>query len=42
MEYKTEFRITLPEELLKALGIDEDTLFEAYDFVEDERYEQQM
>lgn len=30
MEYKTEFRITLPEELLKALGIDEDTLFEAY------------
>lgn len=30
MEYKTEFRITLPEELLNTLGIDEDTLFEAY------------
>lgn len=30
MEYKTEFRITLPEELLNALGIDEDTLFETY------------
>lgn len=30
MEYKTEFRITLSEELLNTLGIDEDTLFEAY------------
>lgn len=30
MEYKTEFRITLPEELLNTLGIDEDTLFETY------------
>lgn len=30
MEYKTEFRITLPEELLNTIGIDEDTLFEAY------------
>lgn len=30
MEYKTEFRITLPEELLNTLGIDEDALFEAY------------
>lgn len=30
MEYKTEFRITLPEELLNALEINEDTLFEAY------------
>lgn len=30
MEYRAEFTITLPEELLKTLGIDEDTLFEAY------------
>lgn len=30
MEYRAEFAITLPEDLLKALGIDEDTLFEAY------------
>ena len=30
MEYKAEFAITLPEDLLDALGIDEDTLFEAY------------
>ena len=30
MEYRAEFAITLPEDLLNALGIDEDTLFEAY------------
>lgn len=30
MEHKREFRITLPEEWLEALGIDEDTFFEAY------------
>ena len=30
MEYRAEFAITLPEDLLDALGIDEDTLFEAY------------
>ena len=30
MEYKAEFAIILPEDLLNALGIDEDTLFEAY------------
>lgn len=30
MEHKREFKITLPEELLNALGIDEDTLFETY------------
>lgn len=30
MDYKAEFTITLPEELLDALGIDEDTLFEAF------------
>lgn len=30
MEYRAEFAITLPEKLLETLGIDEDTLFEAY------------
>ena len=30
MEYRAEFAITLPDDLLDALGIDEDTLFEAY------------
>lgn len=30
MDYKAEFTITLPDELLDALGIDEDTLFEAF------------
>lgn len=30
MEYKTEFTIALPEELLNVLGIDEDSMFEAY------------
>lgn len=30
MDYRAEFTITLPENLLEALGIDEDTLFEAY------------
>ena len=30
MDYKAEFIITLPDELLDALGIDEDTLFEAF------------
>lgn len=30
MEYRAEFTITLPENLLEALGINEDTLFEAY------------
>lgn len=30
MEYRAEFAITLPEKLLDTLGIDEDTLFEAY------------
>ena len=30
MECRAEFAITLPEDLLDALGIDEDTLFEAY------------
>ena len=30
MEYRAEFAITLPEDLLDALGIDDDTLFEAY------------
>ena len=33
MEYKTEFTILLPEKLTAALDIDEDTLFETYDFV---------
>ena len=30
MDYKAEFTITLPDELLDALGIDEDTIFEAF------------
>ncbi|MBP3445933.1 MAG: hypothetical protein J6K64_01505 [Clostridia bacterium] len=30
MEYKTEFSFPLSEELLKTLGIDEDTAFETY------------
>ena len=30
MDYRAEFAITLPGNLLDALGIDEDTLFEAY------------
>ena len=30
MDYKAEFTITLPDELLVALGIDEDTIFEAF------------
>ena len=30
MEYKTEFSFPLSEELLKNLGIDEDTAFETY------------
>ncbi len=30
MDYRAEFAITLPEELLDALGIDEDTMFESY------------
>lgn len=30
MEYRAEFAITLPEDLLDALEIDADTLFEAY------------
>lgn len=30
MDYRAEFAITLPEKLLETLGIDEDTLFEAY------------
>lgn len=30
MEYKTEFSFPLLEELLKNLGIDEDTAFETY------------
>lgn len=30
MEYRAEFALTLPDELLDALGIDEDTMFEAY------------
>lgn len=30
MDYKAEFTITLPDELLDALGIDENTLFEAF------------
>ncbi len=30
MDYRAEFTITLPEELLDVLGIDEDTMFESY------------
>ena len=30
MDYKAECTITLPDELLDALGIDEDTSFEAF------------
>lgn len=30
MDYRAEFTITLPEDLMEALGVDEDTLFEAY------------
>lgn len=30
MDYKAKFTITLPDELLDALGIDEDTIFEAF------------
>lgn len=30
MEYKVEFTITLPEELLKTLGVSEDTILESY------------
>lgn len=30
MDYRAEFAITLPDKLLDTLGIDEDTLFEAY------------
>ena len=30
MDYNVEFKITLPDELLKTFGIDEDTAFEAY------------
>lgn len=30
MDYNVEFKISLPEELLNSLGIDEDTPFEAY------------
>lgn len=30
MDYRAEFAIALPEKLLETLGIDEDTLFEAY------------
>ena len=30
MDYNVEFKITLPEELLETIGIDEDTPFEAY------------
>lgn len=30
MDYKVEFTLALPDELLDTLGINEDTLFEAY------------
>jgi len=30
MDYNVEFKIMLPDDLLKAFGIDEDTPFEAY------------
>lgn len=30
MDYRTEFSFSLPEELVKTLGIDEDTAFETY------------